>query len=90
MPQKRISEFFAKPKQTKKRPSLDLTDQLDKEADLELMPSGQPTSSSYNSSSKASTTSAPDLGSEAALIQGNMNVAAAASAAAVSAQHTRL
>ncbi|RXN07790.1 V-set domain-containing T-cell activation inhibitor 1-like protein [Labeo rohita] len=33
------------------------------------MPSGQPTSSSYNSSSKASTTSAPDLGSEAALIQ---------------------
>ncbi|KAL0154385.1 hypothetical protein M9458_050351 [Cirrhinus mrigala] len=44
---------------------LDLTDQLDKEADLELMPSGQPTSSSYNSSSKASTTSA--------LIQGNMN-----------------
>ncbi|KAL0199199.1 hypothetical protein M9458_007739, partial [Cirrhinus mrigala] len=69
MAQKRISEFFAKPKQTKKRPSLDLTDQLDKEADLELMPSGQPTSSSYNSSSKASTTSAPDLGSEAVLIQ---------------------
>ncbi|KAL0149948.1 hypothetical protein M9458_054780, partial [Cirrhinus mrigala] len=45
--------------------------------------------SSYNSSSKVSSTSAPDLGSEAALIQGNMNVAAA-SAAAVSAQNTSI
>ncbi len=42
------------------------------------MPSGQPTSSSCNSSSKATTTSALDLGPGAALIQGNMNVAAAA------------
>lgn len=80
MAQKRISDFSVKPKQNKKRPSLQLADQSDKEADLVLepMPSGQPTSSSCNSSSKATTTSAPDLGPGAALIQGNMNVAATA------------
>ncbi len=80
MAQKCISDFFAKPKQNKKRLSLELADQSDKEADLVLepMPSGQPTSSSCNSSSKATTTSALDLGPGAALIQGNMNVTAAA------------
>ncbi|KAF4104258.1 hypothetical protein G5714_015245 [Onychostoma macrolepis] len=71
MAQKRISDFSAKPKQNKKRQSLELADQSYKEADLVLepMPSGQPTSSSCNNSSKVTTTSAPDLGPGAGLIQ---------------------